>query len=237
MLSVLPRSAIYEAMKSDKTRSVRLNAGGKPLEGRLCVPERPVGMVLFATGTAGARHASLERSLAARMHDVRLATYVMDLVSPDESTDRSVRSDIEHLCQRIGIQMEWLREQSVVTDLPTVFCGSDTGAAATAEHVLTTQCDIEGLCFFNGRLDLVESDLSGLTLPLLFFVDTAHEYLLGTNRTACEQAGVGSQHKDFVHSVESDAAPLVAHWVNAQVTETRSSALETEQTDGRHGAL
>jgi dienelactone hydrolase len=224
-------------MKITERRSVRLNADGKPLEGRLTVPKRPLGVALFATGTAGARHVSFAKSLADRMHDFRLATYVMDLVSPVESDDRSVRSDIELLCNRLDMQCNWLQEQDSIKSLPIVICGLDTGAAVAAEYLSTAQCDPAGLAFLNGRLDLVDGDISGLDIPLLFFVDTAHEYLLTTNRTAYEQAAVGQQHKNLLHDVDSDAVPVVTRWARSRIADTEVSLTDEERTDSRHSAF
>jgi hypothetical protein len=224
-------------MAIDEQRSVRLNVDGKPLEGRLSVPKRPVGVVPFVTGVAGARYATLEQSLAARMQDVRLATYVMDLISPAESDDRSVRVDVERLRQRLDIQMEWLHDQDPIADLPTAFCGVGTGAAVAVEHVLTNHCTVEGLCFVNGRLDIVESNISELTVPLSFFVDTAHEYLYEDNQTAYEQSGVDPQRKQLVHGADRDALSFVAHWVESQVTGTDHPSFEDGQVDSGHSAF
>lgn len=236
VLSILPYSATFVYMGLDEIRSVRLNVDGKPLEGRLSVPERPVGVVPFVTGVSGAQYATLENSLAAKMQDARLATYVMDIISPAESSDRSVRGDVERLRQRLDIQMEWLQSQDAVADLPTVLCGIGTGAAAAVEHVLRNHCSVEGLCFVNGRLDIVQSDLSELVVPLSFFVDTAHEHLHEDNRTAYTQAGVDSQHKHLVHSVDCDALCLAAHWAQSRVTGTDPSVFEEGQVDSGHSA-
>ena len=224
-------------MKITERRSVRLSVDGKPLEGRLTLPERPLGVALFVTGTAGARHVSFAESLAERMHDFQFATYVMDLISPVESDDRSIRVDVEQLCKRLDIQCDWLRTQDAVSDVPIVLCGLDTGAAVAAEYVPRAQCEPAGLAFLNGRLDLAEGNLSGLNLPLLFFVDRAHRYLLEVNRSAYEHAPVGQQQKSLLHDVDSDAVSLVTHWARSQVTDTETRLTDEERTDSRHGAF
>jgi hypothetical protein len=224
-------------MDIEETRSVRLNVDGKQLEGRLTVPKRPVGVVPFVTGVAGAQYATLEKSLAARMQDDGLATYVMDLNTPSESADRLARSDVGRLCHRLDRQMEWLQNQDAVADLPTALCGVGTGAAVAVEHVLTTDRNVEGLGFVNGRLDIVESDVSELTVPLSLFVDTEHEYLYEDNQTVYEQSGVEPQHKQLIHSVDRDALCLVAHWVESQVSGTDPPSCEEGQVSSGHSAL
>jgi dienelactone hydrolase len=224
-------------MKITERRSVHLNVDGKPLEGRLTVPKRPLGVALFATGTAGARHVSFAKSLAERMRDVRMATYVMDLVSPVESSDRSARSDVERLCKRLDMQCDWLRDQDAVADVPMVLCGMDTGAAVAAEYVPRMRCEPVGVAFLNGRLDLADSGLSGLSLPLLFFVDTAHKYLLDANRSAYEQAAADHQQKSLLHDVDKDAVSLVTHWALSQVADAGANLPEDERMDSCHEAF
>lgn len=237
VLPIFPFGTTFVRMVLDEIRSVRLYVDGKPLEGRLTVPERPVGVVPFVTGVSGAQYATLEKSLAAKMQDARLATYVMDVISPAESSDRSARGDIERLRQRLDRQMEWLESQDAVADLPTVLCGVGTGAAPAVEYVLRNHCDVVGICFVNGRLDMVKSDLSELVVPLSFFVDTAHEYLHEDNRTAYTQSGVDCQHKHLVHSVDCDAFCLAAHWVESRVTGTDPPVFEEGQVDSGHSAF
>jgi hypothetical protein len=171
------------------------------------------------------------------MHDFRFATYLMDLVSPVELSDRSVRSNVARLCNRLDIQWDWLQEQDAISSLPTVVCGLDTGAAVAAEFLPSAQCDPVGLAFLNGRLDLVNSELSGLSLPLLFFVDTAHDYLREANRAAYEQAAVDRRQKRMLHDVDRDAVSLVTHWARSRIANAGGTPTDEERTDSPHGAF
>lgn len=198
-------------------QSIHLEVEGEPVHGELVVPEDPAGMVVFAAGTSGTRHATLERRLTGALHRLGIGSLVMDLVSHSESADRSIRSDVDLLTRRFGAQVDWLADQDVAADLDVAICGADTGAAAAVEYLSRESPDIAGLVVLNGRLDLAESSVSRLTHPVLFFLEGTHAHLETSYRTAYERAGVPDRHKHFLHVTNQDALGIVARWMESHL--------------------
>lgn len=222
-------------MDISQRRSVQLTVDGKPLEGTLTVPNHSSDLVLFATGTAVARHASLETKMVDCLHQFGLATLVMDLISPEEATERSNRSNIDLLTCRLKLQFNWTNNNAAIADLNTILCGVGTGAAAATNFLGATRRDIEALSLLNGRVDLATSDLSGLDVPTLFFVDESHSHLTDCNREVYRSLDIDHRHKHYLHAVDSDAVPVVARWMSTQVSTESSHTDARYRSNSRHG--
>ncbi|MEF8786663.1 MAG: hypothetical protein V5A45_12075 [Haloarculaceae archaeon] len=222
-------------MDISQRRSVRLNVDGKPLEGTLTVPHQSSELVLFATGTAGAHLASLETKMVDHLHQFGLATLVMDLISPEEATERSNRLNIELLTSRLGVQFDWADNHVATADLDTILCGVGTGAAAATNYLTISGRNIDALTLLNGRVDLASVDFSGIDVPSFFFVDNSSAHLTEDNREAYRTLGVDHQHKHYLHAVNEDAVSVVARWLSSQVSSGLSRTRALARRDSRHG--
>ncbi|HEU4525219.1 MAG TPA: hypothetical protein VFR62_09360 [Gemmatimonadales bacterium] len=109
-------------------------AGPVTLEGDLSVPEGAHAVVLFAHGSGSSRHSPRNRRVAGQLHGARLATLLVDLLTPDEeSADRRtghLRFDIGLLAERLVEAADWLGRQPGTRDLALGCFGASTGAAA-----------------------------------------------------------------------------------------------------------
>ena len=65
-------------------RLVRIEAGSVLLEGNLSLPEGARGIVLFAHGSGSSRLSPRNRHVAKLLNQARLATLLVDLLSPEE---------------------------------------------------------------------------------------------------------------------------------------------------------
>src|SRR5258705_11584163 len=63
---------------------VRIAAGRVLLEGNLSLPEGAGGIVLFAHGSGSSRFSPRNRYVAQLLNQARLATLLVDLLSPEE---------------------------------------------------------------------------------------------------------------------------------------------------------
>ena len=68
----------------DEGRLVRLAAGAVALEGNLTLPDGARGIVLFAHGSGSSRHSPRNRYVARLLNDAKLATLLIDLLTPQE---------------------------------------------------------------------------------------------------------------------------------------------------------
>ena len=75
-------------------RDVIVLAGTVPLPGRLTVPARVRGMVVFAHGTGSGRGSPRNMFVAGTLHVVGLGSLLFDLLTPDEEADRANVFDI-----------------------------------------------------------------------------------------------------------------------------------------------
>lgn len=64
------------------------------------------------------------------MNQSRLATLLLDLLTPAEAPDRGKVFDIELLADRLAGATHWLQTQPEARGLPVGFFGASTGAAA-----------------------------------------------------------------------------------------------------------
>ena len=81
-------------------RDVIVLAGTVPLPGRLTVPARARGVVVFAHGTGSSRSSPRNMFVAGTLHVVGLGSLLFDLLTPDEETDRANVFDIGLLAGR-----------------------------------------------------------------------------------------------------------------------------------------
>ena len=115
-------------------RRVRVPAGPVTLEGDLSVPEGAHAVVLFAHGSGSSRHSPRNPRVTGQLHGARLATLLVDLLTPDEESadcrTGHLRFDIGLLAERLVEAADWLGRQPGTRDLALGCFGASTGAAA-----------------------------------------------------------------------------------------------------------
>lgn len=226
---------LYITMNRLRQNTIQITTDGVSLEGCLTVPNHPVGLVLFATGTADCQHASLETAVATRLHRFGFATLVMDLLSAEESSDRSNRLDIDLLTHRLELQSDWVQDEVGVAGLDTMLCGIGTGAAAAVDYLDTHPYGVAAAGLLNGRIDLARADPPDIDCPILFFVDESSSHLVDCNRTAYNSASTTSRHKHFLHAVNRDAISIVARWMRMETSEDQPPSRVKTRENRRHG--
>src|SRR5919107_2702686 len=93
-------------------RLVRVAAGPATLEGNLSLPERARRIVLFAHGSGSSRHSPRNRYVARVLNEAKLATLLVDLLTPEEEAvdlrTAHLRFDIGLLAERLVAATDWL---------------------------------------------------------------------------------------------------------------------------------
>src|SRR5438105_12066990 len=88
-----------------EARPVRLAAGGVTLDGDLGLPDGARGIVLFAHGSGSSRLSPRNRHVARLLNESRLATLLVDLLTPQEEVvdarTAHLRFDIRLLAERL----------------------------------------------------------------------------------------------------------------------------------------
>src|SRR5262249_37317084 len=155
-------------------RTIHVKAGAVTLEGTLGVPKGALGVVLFAHGSGSSRFSERNRFVAEFLRDARLATLLIDLLTPDEEAidaySREYRFDIPRLADRLIGAAEWLGAEAETSQLPVGLFGASTGAAAALVAAAELPDRIAAVVSRGGRPDLAGSSLSRVRAPTLLIV-------------------------------------------------------------------
>jgi len=167
-----------------RDEDIQVLAGSTPLQGHLTVPERPIGLVLFAHGSGSSRHSPRNRYVAQVLADAGLGTLLFDLLSPDEESDRARVFDIELLATRLAEATEWVRRQQWSAGLRIGYFGASTGAAAALWAATDERSRVDAVVSRGGRPDLAALKLPWVRTPTLLIVGSHDEIVLDLNQRA-----------------------------------------------------
>lgn len=167
----------------DEDVEIPLAGGGPALPGRLTVPARARGIVVFAHGSGSSRTSPRNRFVAGTLHAVGLATLLFDLLTPAEELDRAVVFDVDLLARRLDVATSWVRTQPGLAALPLGYFGASTGAAA-ALLASAGRPDVAAVVSRGGRPDLAGRRLGQVRTPTLLVVGGADPLVLRLNQEA-----------------------------------------------------
>ncbi|HEY3095515.1 MAG TPA: alpha/beta family hydrolase [Acidimicrobiia bacterium] len=165
-------------------QEIEIPAGPRELPGHLTIPAGAIGIVVFAHGSGSGRHSPRNRAVARALNDASLGTFLFDLLSPDEETDRTNVFDIPLLGERLGAAATWLMDEPARDDLPLGYFGASTGAAAALSAAAEPGSPVEAIVSRGGRPDLARDRLEAVRAPTLLIVGGRDEAVLELNREA-----------------------------------------------------
>jgi putative phosphoribosyl transferase len=167
---------------------VRVQADAVELEGDLHIPDRAVGVVLFAHGSGSSRHSKRNRLVASELQAAGLATLLIDLLTPEEEAldqhTGHLRFDIPFLAERLVAATRWLGEDPATRTLGVGYFGASTGAGAALVAAARLPDRIGAVVSRGGRPDLAEEALERVHAPTLFIVGARDVAVLELNRLA-----------------------------------------------------
>ena len=168
--------------KSDKAeKMILINDGEKTIEGSLIIPAGAGGIVVFAHGSGSSRHSIRNNYVAAVIRKNNLATFLLDLLTPEEDADYSKRFDIDLLAHRLFIAKKWLQEQPDTKNLRIGYFGASTGAAAAIQSAAGNADIVKAIVSRGGRPDLAMPYLEKITAPTLLIVGGNDEIVIELN--------------------------------------------------------
>jgi putative phosphoribosyl transferase len=161
------------------------------MEADLRVPERPVGLVMFAHGSGSSRFSRRNRVVAEFLEREGFATLLLDLLTREEDAidvhTRKYRFDIERLGRRVVKATDWAGGRSDVGRLPIGYFGASTGAAAALIGAAARPDVARAVVSRGGRPDLAGDALRKVRAPTLLIVGGDDEPVIQMNRDAMEQ--------------------------------------------------
>jgi putative phosphoribosyl transferase len=170
-----------------REEDVSFVAGGRTLRGRLAVPERAAGIVLFAHGSGSSRFSPRNRYVASVLTEAGLGTLLFDLLAEDEELARRNVFDIDLLARRLLAATAWLRTRPEAAGARLGYFGASTGAAAALWAAAEPSSDIAAVVSRGGRPDLAGGRLAAVQAPTLLIVGGHDELVLELNRAAQSQ--------------------------------------------------
>jgi dienelactone hydrolase len=223
-------------------RPVRVSAGSVTLDGDLSVPERARGVVLFAHGSGSSRLSPRNRHVARLLNEAKLATLLLDLLTPDEEAvdlrTAHLRFDVGLLAKRLVAATDWLTQRPETRYLRVGYFGASTGAGAALVAAAERPEVVGAVVSRGGRPDLAGPALARVRAPTLLIVGEADYLVIGLNREAfaklkCERRLVivpGATHLFEEPGALDEVARLAREWFERHLTPaearvTGSSAL------------
>ena len=199
---------------------VLVRAGTTQLPGRLSVPARPEGLVVFAHGSGSSRLSPRNVAVAAALQERGLATLLLDLLTPEESSERELVFDVELLAGRLAGAVRWVRQWGGLASLPVGLFGASTGAAAALWAAAEPGSGVSAVVSRGGRPDLAAARLPEVHAPTLLVVGGRDDVVLELNRRAqaqlrCESRLVvvpGASHLFEEPGALQTVAALAAEW-------------------------
>ena len=167
-----------------RDEEVWVSAGPVSVAGHLTIPERPVGIVVFAHGSGSSRHSPRNRYVAEVLNGAGLATLLFDLLTPDEELNRANVFDIELLAGRLVDVTAWLVTQPDTAALPVGYFGASTGAGAALTAAADPRVNVAAVVSRGGRPDLAGPALTKVRAPTLLIVGGRDDVVLELNRRA-----------------------------------------------------
>jgi putative phosphoribosyl transferase len=174
-------------IKEHTERLISVKTNGIVLEGMLGVPHDVQGTVLFAHGSGSSRFSPRNNFVANILRRHRLATLLIDLLTPGEDETYRNRFNIDLLTERLGHVAAWVHTESELRDLPLGLFGASTGAASALRLAASMGEKIYAVVSRGGRPDLAEEFLSAVTAPTLLIVGGNDDLVLELNRLAYEK--------------------------------------------------
>lgn len=167
---------------STHSQAIRIEPHG--LQALLGVPPNPKGVVLFAHGSGSGRLSPRNNYVAEELREAGIATLLLDLLTPDEESDRRNVFDIELLAGRLLEATEWIEEQARLRGLPIGYFGASTGAGAALLAAAARVHGIAAVVSRGGRPDLAMDALPDVRAPTLLIVGGLDTPVIELNRAA-----------------------------------------------------
>jgi dienelactone hydrolase len=221
------------AHTTTRTTPVQIRAGAAFIEGDLAVPERALGLVVFAHGSGSSRFSTRNRMVAQALADGGFATLLLDLLTREEEAidlrTCEYRFDIDRLGHRVVDAIDWAAGESDISDLPIACFGASTGAAAALIAAAERPNTVRAVVSRGGRPDLAGDALPRVLAPTLLIVGGADDVVIRLNRAAMQrlrahaelQIVAGATHLFEEPGTLEEVSRLALAWCRRYLTRAR----------------
>lgn len=175
---------------STRSERIRIKADGIEVEGTLCLPDDPVGIVIFVNECGDiSLPCRLPRSddyLASVLREAHLGTLWLDLaVSPAPFSQEPPEDHHFVLVRRLRAACDWVRQHHATEHLPLGLAGVGEGAAAVLRVAAALRQRVFALVARGARTEPdVLGPLARISAPTLLIAGGLDECAIETSRTA-----------------------------------------------------
>jgi putative phosphoribosyl transferase len=174
-------------LQSGLKKQIIIPFGEVKLEGLLQIPEESNSIVIFAHGSGSSHLSPRNMYVAECLHESKLGTLLIDLLSQQEDEFYQSRFNIKLLTERLIKISNWVLEQPELRDLKIGYFGASTGAASALIAAAKMGNLIKAIVCRGGRVDLADSYLTSIKSPVLLIVGGKDSELITLNELAYEK--------------------------------------------------
>lgn len=170
---------------------ITVPVGRAELAADFALPDRAMGLVVFAHGSGSSRKSPRNRRVADVLNRGAVATILIDLLTAGEEAidarTAELRFDIGLLTRRLTAITDWVGDQPDLKGLGLGYFGASTGAAAALAAAAQRPETVQAVVSRGGRPDLAGLALGEVVAPCLFIVGGDDPVVLHLNREAIAQ--------------------------------------------------
>jgi putative phosphoribosyl transferase len=194
------------------------------LSANLVIPQRAIGVILFAHGSGSSRNSPRNRYVAGVLQQGGFATLLLDLLTAaEEQMDEDtgyLRFNIDLLSERLLEATDWLQRERAARGLSIGYFGASTGAAAALAAAAERTSLVHAVVSRGGRPDLAGSVLPRVQAPTLLIVGSNDHEVIELNRRAlaemrCEKRlaiVAGATHLFEERGTLEEVSTLASNW-------------------------
>jgi dienelactone hydrolase len=168
-----------------------LPVGEAALGASLAVPEDATGLVILAQSSGSGRFNPRTRRIAGLLYRGRMATLLLDLLTPAEHEldceTAQFRLNVPRLAARLMAAIDWATRDLRVGGLPLGLFAAHTAAAAAIVAAAERPAAVSAVVCCGGRLDLAGGSLWRVAAPTLLMTGENDPVLLNINRLAAHE--------------------------------------------------
>lgn len=192
VLSILKKASIEQKSPTEAGTHasgvpVTIAEGSVVLAGTLAMPLNAKGLVIFAHGSGSSRFSPRNQNIARALNLAGLGTLLFDLLSEEESIDRTKVFDIPLLASRLSLATDWVRSKTFLEDIPIGYFGASTGGGAALWAAADGKHHISAIVSRGGRPDLAGERLKKVSSPTLLIVGSDDHDVIELNKKALSE--------------------------------------------------
>ena len=173
--------------EQDERKDVRIVVGNVILKGHLVIPHDADSMIIFSYGSGRRSFCQSHNFVAAELNKKKMATLLIDLLTPAEGFSYENRFNIDVLKERLVKVTAWVRSLPGLERFSIGYFGTGTGAASALRAAAELKDEIAAVVLRSGRPDLAEPDLYKVESPVLLLVGSLDSDLIQLNHLAFER--------------------------------------------------